>query len=59
MFYTNNIAQLDGKMSMYLDIVYSILHLDGYYDGARDAIVIKRGFDNAYQIIDKIKSQAG
>ena len=57
MFYTDNIAQLDKKMLKYLEIVYSVLHLDGYYDGARDAIVIRRGFENAYQIIDKIKPQ--
>jgi len=56
-FYTKNIAQLDKKMLNYLDTVYSVLHLDGYYDGTRDAVVVKRGFDNAYQIIDKIKPQ--
>lgn len=56
-FYTENIARLDKKMLNYLDTVYSVLHLDGYYDGTRDAIVVKRGFDNAYQIIDKIKPQ--
>jgi uncharacterized protein (UPF0332 family) len=54
-FYSYKLAQLDGKMSTYLDVVYSVLHLDGYYDGASDAVVIKRGFANAYQIIDKIK----
>ena len=56
-FYTNNIAQLDKKMLNYLDVVYDVLHLDGYYDGILDAVVIKRGFDVAYQIIDKIKPQ--
>jgi hypothetical protein len=27
----------------------------GYYDGIDDAVVIKRGFDLAYEIINKIK----
>ncbi|MDR0834196.1 MAG: DUF5618 family protein [Candidatus Symbiothrix sp.] len=54
-FYTSNIAKLDGKLLVRLETVYSVLHLDGYYDGSRDAIVVKRGFDNAYDIIDRIK----
>jgi len=56
-FYTKNIAKIDGKMLNYLDVVYNVLHLSGYYDGILDAIVIKRGFDVAYQVIDKIKPQ--
>jgi hypothetical protein len=56
-FYTLNIAKIDGKMQKYLDNVYNILHLSGYYDGTTDAPVIKRGFDNAYEIINKIKPQ--
>jgi len=55
MFYTDNIARIDKKMSNYLDTVYSVLHLEGYYDGVLKASVIKAGFDDAYQIIDKIK----
>lgn len=56
-FYTNNIAQLDKKMLNYLDVVYDVLHLDGYYDGILNARIIKEGFNVAYQIIDKIKPQ--
>jgi hypothetical protein len=56
-FYTQNIALLDKKLLNYLDAVYNVLHLSGYYDGTLDAVVIKRGFDNAYQIIEKIKPQ--
>jgi hypothetical protein len=37
--------------------MYQILHLSGYYDGTQDAIVVKRGFEVAYQIIDKIKPE--
>jgi hypothetical protein len=57
-FYTQNVSKIDGKMMKYLDVVYDVLHLDGYYDGILDAPVIKRGFDNAYEIINKIKPQA-
>jgi hypothetical protein len=39
-FYTRNISKIDGKMMKYLDVVYDVLHLDGYYDGNLDAIVI-------------------
>ncbi|GHT00447.1 hypothetical protein FACS189421_12540 [Bacteroidia bacterium] len=54
-FYTDNVSKLDKKLLVPLDTVYHILHLDGYYDGIQDARVIKRGFDVAYNIIDKIK----
>jgi hypothetical protein len=54
-FYTSNVAQLDKKLLNHVNTVYSILHLDGYYDGIRDARVVSAGFDSAYQIIDKIK----
>ncbi|GHT41862.1 hypothetical protein AGMMS49965_12340 [Bacteroidia bacterium] len=54
-FYTANVAQLDGKLLKELNTVYSILHLDGYYDGVQDAVVVKRGFDVAYDIIERIK----
>ena len=57
-FYTRNISKIDGKMLKYLDVVYDILHLDGYYDGILDARAIQVGFANAYDIIDKIKPQA-
>ena len=56
-FYTSHVAQLDRKLLDDLNDVYDILHLSGYYDGMRNARVIKVGFDNAYQIIDKIKPQ--
>jgi hypothetical protein len=39
----------------YLNGAYKILHLYGYYDGITDAIVVKRGFDTADTIIEKIK----
>ncbi|GHV65325.1 hypothetical protein FACS1894199_05710 [Bacteroidia bacterium] len=54
-FYTSHVAQLDGKLLNELNTVYEILHLDGYYDAILDAIVIKRGFEQAYNVIDHIK----
>ncbi|MDR0834516.1 MAG: DUF5618 family protein [Candidatus Symbiothrix sp.] len=54
-FYTSHVAQLDGKLLKELNVTYDILHLSGYYDGIQDAIVVKRGFEHAYDIIDHIK----
>jgi hypothetical protein len=54
-FYTQNISKIDGKLLNYLNNVYDILHLSGYYDGVTDARVVKAGFDNAYEIISRIK----
>jgi hypothetical protein len=54
-FYTVNVGILDRKMLQYLNDVYDILHLDGYYDGIRNAKVIHAGFESAYEIINKIK----
>ena len=54
-FYTSHVAQLDKKLLGCLNSAYNALHLSGYYDGEQDVIIIKRGFDYAYQIIDKIK----
>jgi hypothetical protein len=54
-FYTLNIAKTDEKLLKYVNTAYNILHWDGYYDGIKNANVIKEGFDTAYEIIDKIK----
>jgi uncharacterized protein (UPF0332 family) len=54
-FYTDNISKLDKKLLTSLNRVYDILHLSGYYDGIQDAVVVKRGFELAYDMIDKIK----
>jgi hypothetical protein len=54
-YYKSNIAQIDGKMSTYLNEVYAILHIAGYYELSRDARAIKAGFDNAYALINRIK----
>jgi len=56
-YYQSNITKIDKKMLDYLNSAYNILHLSGYYDGIRNATVIKEGFDEAYKIIDKIKPE--
>ena len=54
-YYQKHLGKLDKKMLDYLNAAYKTLHLSGYYDGNEDAIVIKRGFDVANTIIEKIK----
>jgi hypothetical protein len=54
-FYQRNITKIDKKMLNTLNSAYEILHLLGYYDGITDAIVVKRGFDLADALIDRIK----
>ena len=54
-YYQKNLGKVDRKMLDNLNITYKILHLSGYYDGIEDAVIIKRGFDFANKIIDKIK----
>jgi len=53
-FYQKNLAKLDRKMLDYLNMAYQILHLYGYYDGIEDTVVVKRGFDLANAILEKI-----
>ena len=54
-YYQSNITKIDKKMLNVLNNAYEILHLWGYYDGIADAVVVKRGFDEAYRIIERIK----
>jgi uncharacterized protein (UPF0332 family) len=54
-YYQKNLASLDRKALNCLNSAYKVLHLSGYYDGIEDAIVVRRGFDDAYAIIEKIK----
>jgi len=53
-FYQRNIAKIDKKMLNTLNSAYEILHF-GYYVGITDATVVKRGFELADRLIDKIK----
>ena len=54
-YYQKSIVNIDKKMAVQLDNAYKILHLSGYYDGIKNATVIKTGFDEAGKIIEKIK----
>jgi len=54
-YYTDRAAKVDGKVLKTLQESYNILHLSGYYDGTTSVNVIKDGFDDAYEIIEKIK----
>jgi len=53
--YEYKIAQIDKKMLALLKSTYGTLHLSGYYHGVTKISTIKDGFDDAYEIIDKIK----
>jgi hypothetical protein len=57
-FYRDNVAKIDRKLMAYVNSAYSVLHLDGYYDGIVFVDAIKAGFKSAYIIIDKIKPAA-
>jgi hypothetical protein len=54
-YYTDRAAKVDGKVLKTLQEAYKILHLSGYYDGTTSVKAIEGGFDDAYEIIDKIK----
>jgi len=53
----SNISQIDKKLATYLHSVYNLLHLDGYYDGETNVKAIAAGFEDAYEIIEKIKPE--
>jgi hypothetical protein len=54
-FYQENLSKLDRKMLNYLDSVYEVLHLAGYYDGVLNSRIVGEGLDTAYELIRKIK----
>ena len=54
-YYQTNITKIDKKLLDMLNSAYKVLHLLGYYDGIEDARVVSAGFDNAKNIIEKIK----
>jgi hypothetical protein len=57
-FYRDHVAKIDRKLMAYLNSAYTVLHLDGYYDGIVFVDTIMTGFKSAYIIIDKIKPAA-
>jgi hypothetical protein len=54
-WYRENLTKLDKKLLFALNNVYSILHIDGYYEGLNGVRVIQAGFDYAEDIVRKIK----
>jgi Domain of unknown function (DUF5618) len=54
-WYRDNIAKIDRKLLNTLNNVYSILHIDGYYEGINGVKVIQVGFDYADDIVKRIK----
>ncbi|GHT11037.1 hypothetical protein AGMMS4956_03460 [Bacteroidia bacterium] len=53
--YRYDVGRFDKKMLDYLNIVYDVLHLAGYYDEIQNVRIIREGFTVAYEIIEKIK----
>ncbi len=54
-FYQGLLTKLDKKLLNSFNATYESLHLAGYYDGTNFAPIIVAGFDEAYEIIKKIK----
>ncbi|KAA6314200.1 hypothetical protein EZS27_035148 [termite gut metagenome] len=54
-YYQEQIGKVDKKLLKDVNGAYEALHLSGYYDGILDAVVIKSGFREAYEIINRIK----
>jgi hypothetical protein len=54
-FYRKNLPKENKKLLKTLNSVYSILHINGYYQGVLDSVLIKTGFQRAKEIIDLIK----
>ena len=54
-YYRNSISLIDRKFMNEVNDVYSVLHLDGYFDGVTIVKVIQGGFEEACDIIEWIK----
>jgi len=54
-FYRKNLAKDNRKTLKALETAYHILHVCGYYEGAKDSDFIKLGFKSAKELIDLIK----
>jgi hypothetical protein len=53
-YYREQLGKFDRKILNHYNTAYEILHLSGYYDGTRDKKTVKRGFEVANQIIQKV-----
>jgi len=54
-FYQSSLTMINKKLLNSLNATYEALHLAGYYDGTNFAPIIIAGFNEAYEIIKKIK----
>jgi len=54
-WYRENISRLDKKLLSALNNVYTVLHIDGYYEGINSVKIVQAGFEVAEEIIDRIK----
>ena len=54
-YYQRNITKIDKKMLNKLINAYQVLHLWGYYDGIMSVNILKEGFEEAYDMIEKIR----
>ncbi|OAV68568.1 hypothetical protein Barb6_01150 [Bacteroidales bacterium Barb6] len=53
--YIGQIGKIDKQLSKDLDNLYHTLYMLGCHDGIQSARVVEIGFDEAYEVIDKIK----
>jgi Domain of unknown function (DUF5618) len=53
--YRKQLGMLDKKLLDNFNIVYSILHLAGYYDGIKNYKIIREALNTAIEIVNKIK----
>ena len=54
-FYQMNLAKVDKKMLHSLNTVYKVLHIGGYYEEFDSVKVISVGFEEAENILKKLK----
>jgi len=56
-YYQNNLSKIDKKLLNELNNAYTVLHLDGYYDGINKIKIIDEGFESALTIINSLKKK--
>src|ERR1700722_7136774 len=54
-YYKDGLSKIDKKTLRSLKLAYQILHIDGYYDGFNDVKFIGSGFEEAENILKKLK----
>ena len=50
-YYRQNTAKVDHKAMDILNTAYTVLNLEGYYDGVKSVKIIQCGFEKAYELI--------